>query len=1531
MQGRKVAIFLVMIFVISIVPISKIGINNAETIENSVKWSGIKDINDDIIIKAGATLTIEDGATININSDISISVEGILIIEGTTTNGVNMFANISQQSELGSKSSWEGIIIQGTGVAEINGLSLNGSRNAIFAAAGSVLQIENTTISDSISGIVNLGTSDISALNCEFIQNNCLENEGNMMLTNLNSNYSGVLLKHNGSGTFSDIVAVNTGVVVETSSNASGSITSIDATDSGLVLRAHGDQSGMLYSGVNANRATQLFDFSGSIDLTIDDVQGDSIDSLLLATSADRLDISNLDIENTESVLVAINIATSGTVTISESTVNGYGQTYLFSGGGEFNLEETTFTSDGKVGQLSSSTMSINGGEWFGENEGLHSQHSIVIIEDLNISIGEGHGTALQFLGGTLNINGELNLEHEAQWSDSTSIGLHTIWSDVIAETVNIVGFSTGVSCETTSTQSISNLSITDNINLGYFQACSESIIDELITSFGDYGVYSKTGEISIEDWIASSHTSSLLFSEVTANTYIRNWEGTGFTFAGEGEAAELFYGTSTINENLIQVNGAEKYSETNIEITDLSGANALDGIEVSVHNFNEISDINGIVTLPLASKNSDVYAIDFAESISRLKTLSTNDINPRIELPVLPSEGSNWIIESGVYIVLNGFTGELLSNITIQDGGGLNLEDSTLTALNVSIESGGVLTGSNSEFIADNFLISSSDIGDATSSLILNGDIDIFCELIEMSWQEITLKGDIDFISTSNCELSLFGGEVIGQTNFSDAGSIIKFSNLLVNVVDEGKPISLAVVSLDGGEENNEITSATTDITGTTNLRAKSKTYNESGVFDDENLDRIVTMEIGSLGISQTYYWDVSYSSEKMFVASIVNSDEVYNYLNLDSEWSPYYLFEDLVVSGLMEIDNGVDLQISTNKGLIITGQLTVGSASLHGDDWSGISVNGGQINLEGSYLFKAIQSLSLENTAVAELGNVTMYNSIEGHIMVSSGSSVNLVDSSLELGDNCIKTSNDPEILLKVYSTEISSCSVGIRATGVQIDFYEITMSGLETGIRAVEVDGTINNVLMGEIGSYGLEILDQTEQLTISNIVLDSELIALSIEDSTGVEVVNAQTSSVNLIRSSIVLNNLITDEINVFDSRAFEAVIMENVVATVFNASGNSGQSCVTMVSSMIDSISLNDVCVNIAGGEVGDITLESTYEIVSTLEDTDFNTISVTGLAELTIAQTHYFSATLDGELIDANFELIQTPDMPSISFIGAQNISLIWKSITSEGEINLVNATLSVSFVGALPTSLSISLGPSFEMPQIVLESNPSPIVTLILPEGLNQISQGSTLTSSGTITELNYTATDNHGISSVTWYLLNLDTNEETITVSDFAYPLSNLEEGDYSISIIVKDNYDAITVVTELFTITPSDNDGDNIETCVSELWWDDQNQRHCGPDNVDKDDDNDGVSDTLDAFSFDPCASKDTDSDGMPDEIEDNCETSLIIDEDIDGNGILDVNELTVAGDEKSSGGSFFVWALLMLLIGGALFRRFKLSEV
>ena len=41
--------------------------------------------------------------------------------------------------------------------------------------------------------------------------------------------------------------------------------------------------------------------------------------------------------------------------------------------------------------------------------------------------------------------------------------------------------------------------------------------------------------------------------------------------------------------------------------------------------------------------------------------------------------------------------------------------------------------------------------------------------------------------------------------------------------------------------------------------------------------------------------------------------------------------------------------------------------------------------------------------------------------------------------------------------------------------------------------------------------------------------------------------------------------------------------------------------------------------------------------------------------------------------------------------------------------------------------------------------------------------------------------------------------------------------------------------------------------------------------------------------DAFPLDPCASSDIDSDGMPDSIDGPCLTGLVLDPDIDGDGV------------------------------------------
>ena len=82
---------------------------------------------------------------------------------------------------------------------------------------------------------------------------------------------------------------------------------------------------------------------------------------------------------------------------------------------------------------------------------------------------------------------------------------------------------------------------------------------------------------------------------------------------------------------------------------------------------------------------------------------------------------------------------------------------------------------------------------------------------------------------------------------------------------------------------------------------------------------------------------------------------------------------------------------------------------------------------------------------------------------------------------------------------------------------------------------------------------------------------------------------------------------------------------------------------------------------------------------------------------------------------------------------------------------------------------------------------------------------------------------------------------------------------------------------------------------------------------PDNMDafpydknewRDSDNDLVGDNADKFPNDNCATKDMDDDGKPDEIKDNCSTSLSEDEDIDGDGFSNEMEMMLGTNPKNS---------------------------
>jgi len=88
--------------------------------------------------------------------------------------------------------------------------------------------------------------------------------------------------------------------------------------------------------------------------------------------------------------------------------------------------------------------------------------------------------------------------------------------------------------------------------------------------------------------------------------------------------------------------------------------------------------------------------------------------------------------------------------------------------------------------------------------------------------------------------------------------------------------------------------------------------------------------------------------------------------------------------------------------------------------------------------------------------------------------------------------------------------------------------------------------------------------------------------------------------------------------------------------------------------------------------------------------------------------------------------------------------------------------------------------------------------------------------------------------------------------------------------------------------------DSDGDGYNDNIDEF-----------PNNPDewKDSDKDGTGDNSDDFPNDECATNDMDEDGKPDSIKENCNTSLIEDDDIDGDGYNNTIELLLGTNPNS----------------------------
>jgi hypothetical protein len=148
----------------------------------------------------------------------------------------------------------------------------------------------------------------------------------------------------------------------------------------------------------------------------------------------------------------------------------------------------------------------------------------------------------------------------------------------------------------------------------------------------------------------------------------------------------------------------------------------------------------------------------------------------------------------------------------------------------------------------------------------------------------------------------------------------------------------------------------------------------------------------------------------------------------------------------------------------------------------------------------------------------------------------------------------------------------------------------------------------------------------------------------------------------------------------------------------------------------------------------------------------------------------------------------------------------------------------------------------------------------------------------------------------------------------------------GVYIVTVVVTDVWGSSAEDMLTINVILDDADNDFIDTCAisgPNAWYDLEENRACGPDVYDDDDDNDMIPDNRDLYPTDPCAHSDFDMDGLPNSLIPNCETDLIEDDDDDNDGTLDSSDPNpldpgISGVDSDGGGGLLSPSIVLPII-------------
>ena len=1490
-----------------------------------VELSGNHTMTGNYTVSHGTTLTIKPGTVIDMQ-DYWLEVEGTLLADNST-----IMSSI-QTTSPGSHNAgvWDSLTITSTGTAVLDNVTISNAKSCIIVEG--ILTATGLILEDCLIGIEIDGTATISDLSSSHIDHDGVRVTGDAEISSATFTDMSGGIHSSGDliltgGEFTDVgtgLSLTGGTADVEALNYNSGVGNGVSISSGV----SGDVDGMTGHSINAIVSMDSAGFSFSnLDM--------SGERLVNSWSAGNLSITNA-VFDADSGEAPIDMRTSGTVTLSNIELTGqfssqqgtYNAPWIgiaIAGSGDYIIDSSSIEStDTALKASGTGTLTITDSTFTSDRVGLSfSGISSTTLDNVDVNISTGGEMGIDILQGLHTFSElEVNMPYNPLASGST--GVDAWWCEIIAENITVNGFANSMSIYESILTAEDLLLLDSSLQGLYASSSAITVTDSFETRVSDSGLVMISSTAVFRTWAASYHEDG---GVIDSNSEVIAWQLSSINnldsdVTGDGT---ISYGTS--QELTINTAASNRLWEMTISFEDLTG-NPVDA-NWEVLGFQGTA-IAGESILPVSEAGSKITATHSGVGALSIP-VGVQGGSHTIQVPIMPQ--GDWALIGGTVVVLgpteDGTPHIAGGNITIPSNAQLILQDTTLqlpSYATMTIDSYGDFEGYDSQLIGE-VISHSSEFSDSQSSnLTITGDVSWTSCQSDINLFGLQVEGDIQL--DNSCKVIITSGRVTGQVDVGVGATFEIVNTLEVTVLDKGEPVEGATITIQGQ-------SVATDADGkatksTTALLVDSSGSTTAGL-------KQVSMQWGS--ISGLMAWDPSSSKEYTFTASTISGGTLGEWLVLEKAWSPYHLTNNLIIpqDQTMTINDGVSLRVADGvtisvEGIFNSGYSTISSMG-NGARWGGLIVGDNadtSASLLGTSLVEGSPLLTLDGNADVVLSNGLLSRSSGAEPLIrltnSASGSMQIVSTTLsDSASHCIEAQGSATLSMQQVSMQTCAAnSLWARSLPLSIDGLLVTEKVDLNGVT-----GEMNNFEGGELNINNLDGFMMSElvltslngsdnrEITIAGAVINSAP-AIDLENTAGsisYLTIDCGGSGVGLSshhgRASAPLTisdssiSSCTKGIDLHTDGESAAIVLNDVNIDSMVAISSDGNDMIIHNGILNGSLDVDSANANL-------------YDVIPLSESTIFG--------EIWMWNTHVLDVRLSGISYSVNIELSVAQSW-SNSVTGSSIEVALPHTIVSDSGTETNNVVDIVATSEGLPTlSEQYSFGPTeSNIIQINMVSNQAPEVEIIIPDDGFTIMESLPIEIRAVISD----DLDSNEDLEITW-IVNFGQTELMQLTGEWNN-ITDLAAGMYVLKLEVTDTQGLMSSNSISFEITLLDSDGDWINTCNIETWYDKDENLYCGPDVYDTDDDNDRVTDIRDPWPTDSCASMDTDGDGQPDNM--HCPpgvtTWLTVDPDDDGDGIPDASEGAESGGDSS--GSPIVIALFVgLFLAAAAFMLMRSKQ-